>query len=243
MHQSLQPIGGVGDRVAHGGPIVAVLGGIDHILWFIFAVIVGSLVTMITVLLLKRRTPVIAVDAPAQHTQLHDTDITQHDTEVDNVDNTAKHSHLNKPSHVFDQQTIIIADHNMSRNEAIDTLIHQLKVCRYVEHTSHLKNAILEREMESTTAIGMNVAIPHAKSDVVKQPIVAVMKNNHGVKWESLDGSLPQLIFLIAVPNNSQDTHLKILQRLSKALMNDETRQSLINANSTTEIYNLLMKI
>ncbi|HBM8901352.1 TPA: PTS fructose transporter subunit IIABC [Staphylococcus aureus] len=236
-------IGGVGDRVAHGGPIVAVLGGIDHVLWFIFAVIVGSLVTMITVLLLKRNTPVIAVDAPAQHTQLHDTDITQHDTEVDNVDNTAKHSHLNKPSHVFDQQTMIITDHDMSRNEAIDMLIHKLKICRYVEHTSHLKNAILEREMESTTAIGMNVAIPHAKSDVVKQPIVAVMKNNHGVKWESLDGSLPQLIFLIAVPNNSQDTHLKILQRLSKALMNDETRQSLINANSTTEIYNLLMKI
>ncbi|SBB48611.1 PTS system%2C mannose-specific IIAB component [Staphylococcus aureus] len=236
-------IGGVGDRVAHGGPIVAVLGGIDHVLWFIFAVIVGSLVTMTTVLLLKRNTPVIAVDAPAQHTQLHDTDITQHDTEVDNVDKTAKHSHLNKPSHVFDQQTMIITDHDMSRNEAIDMLIHKLKICRYVEHTSHLKNAILEREMESTTAIGMNVAIPHAKSDVVKQPIVAVMKNNHGVKWDSLDGSLPQLIFLIAVPNNSQDTHLKILQRLSKALMNDETRQSLINANSTTEIYNLLMKI
>ncbi len=83
--------GGVGDRVAHGGPIVAVLGGIDHVLWFIFAVIVGSLVTMTTVLLLKRNTPVIAVDAPAQHTQLHDTDITQHDTEVDNVDKTAKH--------------------------------------------------------------------------------------------------------------------------------------------------------
>ena len=72
---------------------MAVLGGIDHILWFILAVIVGSLVTMITVLI-KRRTPVIA-DAPAQHTQLHATDITQHDTEVDNVDNTAKHSHLN----------------------------------------------------------------------------------------------------------------------------------------------------
>lgn len=119
--------------------IVAVLGGIDHVLWFIFAVIVGSLVTMITVLLLKRNTPVIAVDAPAQHTQLHDTDITQHDTEVDNVDNTAKHSHHNKPSHVFDQQTMIITDHDMSRNEAIDMLIHKLKICRYVEHTSHLK--------------------------------------------------------------------------------------------------------
>ncbi|KMR63783.1 hypothetical protein EY01_15595, partial [Staphylococcus aureus] len=81
--------------------------------------------------------------------------------------------------------------------------------------TSHLKIAILKREMESTTAISMNVAIQHAKSDVVKQPIVAVMKNNHGVKWDSLDGSLPHLIFLIAGPNNNPDTHLKILLSLS----------------------------
>lgn len=44
-------MGGVGDRVAHGGPIVAVLGGIDHIIWFFIAVIIGSLVTMITILI------------------------------------------------------------------------------------------------------------------------------------------------------------------------------------------------
>ena len=55
-------LGGVGDRVAHGGPIVAVLGGIDHIVWFFIAVIVGSIVTTLTVLLLKRKTPAINVD-------------------------------------------------------------------------------------------------------------------------------------------------------------------------------------
>ena len=49
-------IGGVGDKVAHGGPIVAVLGGISNILWFFVAVIVGSLATMLTVLLFKRHT-------------------------------------------------------------------------------------------------------------------------------------------------------------------------------------------
>ncbi|UMT78109.1 PTS fructose transporter subunit IIABC [Staphylococcus roterodami] len=236
-------LGGVGDRVAHGGPIVAVLGGIDHILWFALAVIIGSLVTMFTVLLLKRNTPVVAVDEPSQHTQLHDTDVLSSENHQDPSENTTSHLHHDATSHLFDEHTIVMTDQEMSRDDAIDMLIHQLKVCRYVEHTSHLKNAVLEREMESTTAIGMNVAIPHAKSDVVKQPIVAVMKNSHGVQWESLDGSLPELIFLIAVPNNSQDTHLKILQRLSRALMNDTTRQSLIEANSTTEIYNLLMKI
>ncbi|CAM4030079.1 PTS mannose transporter subunit IIABC [Staphylococcus schweitzeri] len=236
-------LGGVGDRVAHGGPIVAVLGGIDHILWFALAVIIGSLVTMFTVLLLKRNTPVVAADESLQHTQLHDTDELSSKKHQNSSENTTSHLHHDATSHLFDQYTIVMTDQEMSRDDAIDMLIHQLKVCRYVEHTSHLKNAVLEREMESTTAIGMNVAIPHAKSDVVKQPIVAVMKNSHGVQWESLDGSLPELIFLIAVPNNSKDTHLKILQRLSKALMNDTTRQSLIEANSTTEIYNLLMKI
>lgn len=236
-------LGGVGDRVAHGGPIVAVLGGIDHILWFALAVIIGSLVTMFTVLLLKRNTPVVAADESSQHTQLHDTDELSSEKHQNSSENTTSHLHHDATSHLFDQHTIVMTDQEMSRDDAIDMLIHQLKVCRYVEHTSHLKNAVLEREMESTTAIGMNVAIPHAKSDVVKQPIVAVMKNSHGVQWESLDGSLPELIFLIAVPNNSKDTHLKILQRLSKALMNDTTRRSLIEANSTTEIYNLLMKI
>ena len=39
------------------------------------------------------------------------------------------------------------------------------------------KNRNPKREAESTTAIGMNVAIPHAKSYAVKRPIVAVL--NH----------------------------------------------------------------
>ncbi|WRN62017.1 PTS sugar transporter subunit IIA [Staphylococcus aureus] len=69
------------------------------------------------------------------------------------------------------------------------------------------------------------------------------MKNNHGVKWESLDGQSTSIDILNCRTKQQSGYTLKILQRLSKALMNDETRQSLINANSTTEIYNLLMKI
>src|SRR5699024_12664473 len=38
-------LGHVGDRVAHGGPIVAVLGAVDNVLMFFIAVIIGSFVT------------------------------------------------------------------------------------------------------------------------------------------------------------------------------------------------------
>ncbi|MFV5768879.1 PTS fructose transporter subunit IIC, partial [Mammaliicoccus sciuri] len=57
---AIAAIGGVGDRVAHGGPIVAVLGGIDKILWFFIAVIIGSSVTMLVTLLLKKKEATVA---------------------------------------------------------------------------------------------------------------------------------------------------------------------------------------
>ncbi len=47
-------IGHVGDRVAHGGPIVAVLGAVDNVFMFFVAVIVGSIVTALVVNVLKK---------------------------------------------------------------------------------------------------------------------------------------------------------------------------------------------
>lgn len=233
-------IGGVGDRVAHGGPIVAVLGGIDQILWFFIAVIIGSIVTMSVVLILRRQTPSLAVDT-------NNIEIGMDQSE--NKDETAKNSASKTDNQaleeqsVFSEKVIHISEQTLSRDEAIDQLIENLNEQGYITDQSQLKSDVLKREMESTTAIGMNVAIPHAKSDAVKTPIVAVMNNKQGVKWESLDGTLPQLIFLITVPSDSSDTHLKLLQRLSRTLMDDETRQNLINAINSKQIYNILKDI
>ncbi|GGI43083.1 fructose-specific PTS transporter subunit EIIC [Mammaliicoccus stepanovicii] len=231
-------LGGVGDRVAHGGPIVAVLGGIDQIIWFFIAVLVGSLVTMTTALLLKKQEPIaVATDA---------TSIATPDISNDDVDHD-KETHPEQKSQaeleVFDQQLIQISDETMTRDDAIENLIHQLKLNNYIDNEVDLKTAVLNREAESTTAIGMNVAIPHGKSNTVRKPIVAVLNNKQGIEWESLDETLPKIVFLIAVPNDSSDTHLKLLQRLSRALMDDDIRDSLIDAKDKQAIYNILQDI
>lgn len=244
-------IGGVGDRVAHGGPIVAVLGGIDQILWFFIAVIVGSIVTMIVVLLMKRTAPAVAV-----HSSPMDTGVISENQAVSDESMTTNQEQLSQESkvtheqadddnseRVFDKRVIELSDETMTRDTVINQLIDQLADHDYISNKSILKEAVMAREAESTTAIGMNVAIPHAKSSVVKQPIVAVLNNKAGVEWESLDGSLPKIIFLIVVPSQSNDVHLKLLQRLSRTLMNDDIRMQLINAQSKDEIYNILKAI
>lgn len=206
----------------------------------VIAVIIGSIVTMSVVLILRRQTPSLAVDTNNIEMGMDqsENEIETEKNSVSTMDNQA----LEEQS-VFSEQVIHISKQTLSRDEAIDQLIENLNEQGYITDQSQLKSDVLKREMESTTAIGMNVAIPHAKSDAVKAPIVAVMNNKHGVKWESLDGTLPQLIFLITVPSDSSDTHLKLLQRLSRTLMDDETRQNLINATNSKQIYNILKDI
>ncbi|MGD6887207.1 fructose-specific PTS transporter subunit EIIC [Staphylococcus shinii] len=246
---AIAAIGGVGDRVAHGGPIVAILGGIDQILWFFIAVIVGSLVTMSAVLFLRKNTPALAVDtnsiatgmtAEQQDDESEASPTTNNTTDINKEKTTEQ---TNNTVDVFDKDVIKIVDKKNTRDEAIDDLIDQLDKSDYIIDKKELKDAVLKREAEATTAIGMNVAIPHAKSSAVKQPVVAVMNNKRGIDWESLDGTLPNIVFLIAVPNDSNDTHLKLLQRLSRTLMDDDIRQQLIEATHTQQIYDLLKEI
>lgn len=233
-------MGGVGDRVAHGGPIVAVLGGIDHIIWFFIAVIIGSLVTMITILILKRNTPVTDVEEDQEDTHLERSTNSSQGSKYSEskVDESVKHD-----DNVFQKDVININTNVKTKEEAIDYMVKNLKEHRFIDNEDVVKQAILDREAESTTAIGMNVAIPHAKSDAVNQPTVAVLQNKEGVDWISLDESLPKILFMIVVPNDSNNTHLKLLQRLSRSLMDDKTREALINAPSKDDIYDILKEI
>ncbi|COE53964.1 fructose-specific PTS transporter subunit EIIC [Staphylococcus warneri] len=233
-------MGGVGDRVAHGGPIVAVLGGIDHIIWFFIAVIIGSLVTMITILILKRNTPVTDVEEDQEDTHLERSTNSSQGSKYSEskVDESVKHD-----DNVFQKDVININTNVKTKEEAIDYMVKNLKEHRFIDNEDVVKQAILDREAESTTAIGMNVAIPHAKSDAVNQPTVAVLQNKEGIDWISLDESLPKILFMIVVPNDSNNTHLKLLQRLSRSLMDDKTREALINAPSKDDIYDILKEI
>ena len=103
------------------------------------------------------------------------------------------------------------------------------------------KKAILKREAESTTGLGMNIAIPHGKSVAVKRPAVVFGIKRDGVDWKSLDGSDAKLIFMIAVPEEANgNAHLKILQMLSRKLMDNDFREQLLKVTEKEEALKLL---
>ena len=106
--------------------------------------------------------------------------------------------------------------------------------------TAVYKAGILKREAEGSTAIGEGVAIPHAKTDAVKRPALAVMVVPDGCDYDAIDGQPARLFFMIAAPDTEDNVHLDVLGRLSVLLMEDNFRQHLMEAKDADEFLALI---
>ncbi|CAG7839109.1 PTS fructose transporter subunit IIC [Clostridium novyi B str. ATCC 27606] len=127
-----------------------------------------------------------------------------------------------------------------TKKEAIDKLVDLMDSKGNLIYKEKYKEAVWERENLTTTGIGDGVAIPHAKSIAVRKPGISAMVIKNGLDYDSLDGQVAKLFFMIAVPKGDSDVHLDVLARLSTMLMDEEFRETLINASSVDEFLKLI---
>lgn len=126
--------------------------------------------------------------------------------------------------------------------EAIDNLVELVNNSGNLNNKEEYKKAIIARENMSTTGIGEGVAIPHAKTKSVNSACLAAAVCKDGIDYESFDGSLANLFFMIAAPDGANDTHLEVLSRLSTILMDEDFRKNLMNSKSIDEFIKLIDK-
>jgi len=100
--------------------------------------------------------------------------------------------------------------------------------------------ALLDREKIGSTGIGEEVAIPHAKLDMVKEMVAAFGRSPQGVDFDSLDGEPAYIFFLLLAPTDSTGPHLKALARLSRILKDKPFREALKKAETEEEILRLV---
>lgn len=120
------------------------------------------------------------------------------------------------------------------KSEAIDKLVSLHEKCGNLKNTAVYKEGILKREEMGTTAIGMEIAIPHAKSDAVKSPALTAITVADGVDYGAPDGNPCKLLFMIAATTDG-DVHLEVLARLMQMLMDEEFTAKLKSAKTAGE--------
>jgi fructose PTS system EIIA component len=130
------------------------------------------------------------------------------------------------------------------KNQAINKLIALIKSENKITSEEKFLSCVLERESEFSTGVGNGIAIPHGKSETVKEAIVAFAKLNKRIDWDSIDSEGVDLIFLLGVPEkNTENLHLKILAQLSRKLMDEDFVRLLRDANTQQEVYDALCEI
>ncbi len=105
-----------------------------------------------------------------------------------------------------------------------------------------LKQAMEDREAQFPTGMPGGIAIPHCRTDAVKIASLGFIRLAEPVDFGAKDGPA-DLVIGIAAPDESGSQHMKLLAKLSRALIRKEFVASLRAAQSPEEVSELIMGV
>ncbi|MDY0295042.1 MAG: fructose PTS transporter subunit IIA [Acholeplasmataceae bacterium] len=127
-----------------------------------------------------------------------------------------------------------------TKDEAMEMLANILYTHHKIDDLQGFLKDIYEREAITSTGIGFGIAIPHAKSSHVLIPTVIFARSIEGIPFDAMDGKDAHLFFMIAMPEDGTNAHLRVLAMLSRKLMHEDFREALFDVQSLDEALKLL---
>ncbi len=103
-----------------------------------------------------------------------------------------------------------------------------------------LYQAVIKREEVLGTALEHGVAVPHARLDLVKKPMVVIGRSRGGIEWNSPDGKPTHFIFLILTPQADDEAQIQLLASIAKMMLNVKNEQLIMAAKDQEEIWTVL---
>jgi len=150
-----------------------------------------------------------------------------------------------KISEVIREETIDLAmDQVVSKDQAILYLAGLLEKADLLKDKQEYIQSVYEREAMGPTYMENFIAIPHGKSDAVKEAGIAFGRSEKGFDYQTqMGGGLVKLIFMLAIPNRmSCDEYMAVLARLARLLVHEEFQQDLYSAVSYQDVLDAIIQ-
>ncbi|MCD4818116.1 MAG: PTS sugar transporter subunit IIA [Candidatus Cloacimonetes bacterium] len=144
---------------------------------------------------------------------------------------------------VFSLDLIKINYYALDKKSLLTEMVEFVVEKKIVEDEKSFLTAVLDRENLMSTGIGKNVAIPHARGNFVKELKIAVYLLDNELDYNSIDGKMVKMVFLICVPDTLKNRYMEVLSAISNFLREDKKRENLLNSKSVSEIYEILKGI
>lgn len=99
--------------------------------------------------------------------------------------------------------------------------------------------ALLAREQLGSTGIGNGIAIPHCRVAGCEKVTGALVTLEEGIDFDAIDSRLVDLLFVLIVPAEEMEEHLKVLSAVATLFHQDGFCERLRRANSSQELFDI----
>ena len=124
-----------------------------------------------------------------------------------------------------------------TKTEVLHELIEVAAREEAVSDIDGLEREIFYREQIMSTGIGRKIGIPHVRFAGVKEPMILVGIRPEGIPdYESLDGELVTMVFMILVGEDQHKEYLRILSLLVHRLKEESVRAALQSSETAEDI-------
>jgi mannitol/fructose-specific phosphotransferase system IIA component (Ntr-type) len=97
--------------------------------------------------------------------------------------------------------------------------------------------AINNRESQASTGIGKGLAVPHAKNCSFVDGLLGVYaRSEEGIPYESVDGELVHLVFLVLSCGDTAEDHLGIMKRVASLHRDEKSLRFLATTTDSKQI-------
>ena len=140
-------------------------------------------------------------------------------------------------SNFVSEKNILLHQRATSREETLRIISNYAVELGATDDADEIYAGFIAREEIDHTGMMDGFAIPHCKSDAVKNAAVVVFKNETGLEWPSLDDQPVDIAVALLVPDaEAGTTHLRLLSKTAVLLMNDEFKRLVRDGNDPQAI-------
>lgn len=103
----------------------------------------------------------------------------------------------------------------------------------------HVVSALSQREKLGSTGLGQGVAIPHGRIKGLKQAEGVFVRTQTPIEFAAPDGAPVSMVFIMLVPEQANESHLRLLSELAQIFSDRGFRDRLGEAASAAEAWSL----
>jgi len=143
---------------------------------------------------------------------------------------------------LLNEQLISVSLDKADKQGVIEKLVDLAVTSGKLTDRDAVLQAILDREKLMSTGLEHGVAVPHAKTSAVSGLVLALAISREGIDFQSADGNLSHLFFLLLAPVAAAAPNIQALAQIARLTGNSEFCESIKSATSAQDALEIIRR-